>query len=82
MALQNFGAARGAGYKRGMANHRERIAEIREILRTGASSVTSDGTSVSYDFESLRKELRDLMAEDDNQRGKRPVASSIYLGGL
>lgn len=65
-----------------MANHRERIAEIREILRTGASSVSSDGTSVSYDFESLRKELRDLMAEDDTQRGKRPVASSIYLGGL
>jgi hypothetical protein len=59
-----------------------RIKEIREILRAGASSVTTDGTSVSFDFDQLRKELRELEAADDAQKGKRPVASSIYLGGF
>jgi hypothetical protein len=57
-----------------------RIAEIREILRAGASSVTTDSTTVTFDFDQLRKELRLLEAEDDSRRGRRPVASSIKLG--
>lgn len=65
-----------------MADHSERIAEIQEILRAGASSVTTDGTTVSYDFDELRRELRQLMAEDDAHKKRRPVAASIYLGGF
>jgi hypothetical protein len=64
------------------ADHSARIAEIQEILRAGASSVTTDGTTVTFDLASLRTELRQLMAEDANQRGRRPVVSSIYLGGF
>lgn len=59
-----------------------RINEIREILRAGASAVTTDGTTVDFDFAQLRKELRELEATDDRKKGRRPVASSIYLGGF
>lgn len=54
-----------------------RINEIRDILRAGAAAVTTDGTSVTFDFDALRRELRELEAQDDRQKGKRPVASSI-----
>jgi hypothetical protein len=64
-----------------MADHSKRIAEIQEVLRNGAKTVSTDGTTVTYDFDSLRKELRQLQATDDNQRGRRPVVSTIRLGG-
>lgn len=64
------------------ADHSARIAEIQAILRAGASSVSVDGTTVQYDLAGLRKELRQLMTEDATQRGRRPVVSSIYLGGF
>lgn len=57
-----------------------RIAEIREILRTGATSVTNDGHSVTFDHDALRRELRELMAEDDVMRHRKPRVSSINLG--
>ena len=59
-----------------------RINEIRELLRSGASSVQTDGTTVSFNLDSLRKELRELEATDDTRKGRRPVASSINLGGF
>lgn len=62
-----------------MADHSARIAEIQEFLRTGASSVTTDGTTTTFDLASLRKELRQLMADDDVYRGRRPAVSSINL---
>lgn len=65
-----------------MADHSARIAEIREILRAGVTQVTTDGTTITYDFAALRKELRELMAEDDTQQGRRPVLGQIYLGGF
>jgi len=65
-----------------MADHSERIAEIREALRTGVSQVSTDGTTTSFDLDALRQELRQLMAEDDAQKARRPVAASIYLGGF
>jgi len=65
-----------------MPDHSARIAEIQAILRAGAVSVATDGVSVTYDFAALRTELRQLMAEDDAQRGKRPIASSINLGSF
>jgi hypothetical protein len=56
-----------------------RIAEIREILRSGAKRVTVDGTTVDYDFGALRQELRELLAEDDTARHRKPRVSSINL---
>lgn len=57
----------------------KRIAEIREILQSGANQVTTDGTTVQFSLSQLRKELRMLEAEDRLKRGRRPVASSIKL---
>lgn len=65
-----------------MADNSERIAEIRELLRTGAKRTSTDGTSVEFDLASLRQELRQLIAEDDTLAGSRPVASTIRLGGV
>lgn len=65
-----------------MADNSLRIAEIQELLRTGVSSQSHDGTSTTFDLDSLRKELRQLMATDDANANRRPVASNIYLGGF
>lgn len=62
-----------------MADHSERIAQIQQILRAGATSVSVDGVTVTYDFESLRRELRQLMQEDDVHKGRRPVISHLDL---
>lgn len=65
-----------------MADNSARIAELRKILETGMTSVTVDGHSVAIDLNSVRAELRRLMAEDDEQSSTRPIASNIYLGGF
>ena len=57
----------------------DRIAEINDILRTGAKRVTVDGTTIDYDFATLRQERRELMAEDDAKRHVKPRVSSINL---
>ncbi len=62
-----------------MPDHSERIEAIQSILRAGAKSVTVDGVTVQYDFASLRKELRDLMADDPAYVGRRPRLSSINI---
>jgi len=63
-----------------MADNSQRIAEIRALLQTGATDVSPDRTT--FDPESLRRELRQLEAEDSVMQTKRPVAASVYLGGF
>lgn len=65
-----------------MADNSVRIAQIQAILRAGATSVSIDGRTVTYDFAELRRQLRELQAEDDTFRGRRPAASTINLGGF
>lgn len=65
-----------------MPDNSERIAEIQEILRSGATSVTNDGHSVTRDLEFLRTELRQLQLEDDTQRRRRPVMLRAKIGGV
>lgn len=48
-----------------MADHSAEIAQIESILNAGASSVSVDGMSTSYNFAELRKRLAELKAEDD-----------------
>jgi hypothetical protein len=48
-----------------MADNTAKITAIQAILRAGAKSVTTHGVTVVYDLADLRKELRQLMAEDD-----------------
>lgn len=62
-----------------MADNSQRIAEIQEILRTGARQITNDGQTITFDFNALRKELRQLMSQDDVNRGRRPSVVSIDL---
>jgi hypothetical protein len=65
-----------------MADNSKRIAQIEELLRTGVTQVTVDGTTTIVDPDSLRAELRKLQNSDDSTRGKRPVVSRIRLGGF
>jgi hypothetical protein len=65
-----------------MADNSARISEIEAILRAGARQVVVDGTSVTYDFETLRKELRHLKATDDTLAGTRPKILGVKFGGL
>lgn len=60
-----------------MPDNTTEIARIRALLASGAKFVTTDGTQVALDPETLRIELRRLVAEDDTLKGRRPVAASI-----
>lgn len=65
-----------------MATVAERIAELQAILEAGVSQVSYGGTTTTYDFESLRAELRRLQSADDSTPNRRPVAASVHLGGF
>jgi hypothetical protein len=65
-----------------MADHSTRIAEIQDVLRTGAKEVVKDGVKVVYDFGQLRRELRQLMSEDPAHNTRRPVCAKINLSGF
>lgn len=60
-----------------MADNSTEIARIRALLASGAKFVTTDGTQVALDHDSLRTELRRLIATDDTLKGRRPAAASI-----
>lgn len=65
-----------------MADNRERIAEIEEILSSGVESSNVDGVSIRHNFTMLRKELQRLRDADEVLKRTRPRAVSINLGGL
>jgi len=65
-----------------MADNSARIAEIEAILQAGAVSVTIDGVSVTYDFDTLRSELRKLRQADDVEKSRRPTSTTVRLGGF
>lgn len=62
-----------------MADNSVQIARIQKILRNGVRTVVVDGVTTTFDFEELRRQLRELMASDDTHRGRRPVISTIDL---
>jgi hypothetical protein len=55
-----------------------RILEIDSILSSGSSSSTLDGTTVSYDLESLRKEREELRSRLTSDKRRR--AFGVRLG--
>lgn len=65
-----------------MADNSAAIAKIQAILRAGARQVTIDGTTVTYDFDELRRQLHHLQATDDTEAGKRPRFLSVKFGGV
>jgi hypothetical protein len=65
-----------------MPDNSARIAAIRAILRSGVRSTTVDGVTTVLDHDTLRKELAQLIGEDESLHDRRPRAASIYLGGF
>ncbi len=47
-----------------MADYSIEIAALEAILNSGASSVSTDGLSTSYDLESVRKRIAELKSQD------------------
>lgn len=62
-----------------MADNTAAIAALEEILNNGATSVTVDGETIHYDFDEIRRRLRELRATDDDQAGQRPRLFRIDL---
>ncbi|MFH1302513.1 MAG: hypothetical protein ABIK07_15740 [Planctomycetota bacterium] len=55
---------------------------LKQILDAGVKSVTADGVTTQMVTPSeLRKRLRELNQADKTTRTKRPVVSTINLGG-
>jgi hypothetical protein len=65
-----------------MADNREKIAEIDEIIASGVKSSSVDGTSVHHDLKALRKREMLYREQDELLRRTRPRVASINLGGL
>jgi hypothetical protein len=59
-----------------------KITKLQKILEAGATTVTVDGTTVTYDFDQIRREIMRLQSEDDTLKSKRPRVASIRLSGL
>lgn len=64
---------------RSLSEIRERCNEIREVLESGLSSHTVDGSTTTYDLNSLRIELRKLEMELPEFRDRRPRSSRVRL---
>lgn len=64
-----------------MADYSAQIADIEEILRSGAKTVVIDGVTTTYDHDSLRKELSRLKRLNETTKGKRPLFATIRLDG-
>ncbi|MCM2369649.1 hypothetical protein [Aporhodopirellula aestuarii] len=60
---------------------RKRISEIDEILASGVTSVTVDGTTTRVDHDSLRKERRNLYARLPGGKGRNPLFVSVNVTG-
>ena len=59
-----------------------KLATLRELLESGATTVNVDGVSVTIALASVRQEIRRLQAADSVQRNRRPVASRILTSGF
>jgi len=65
-----------------MADNSERIAEIDELLQSGAQSVSVDGVATTLNHDTLRTERQQLRAADDTYKARRPVISRIDLSNF
>lgn len=66
-----------------MPDNAAEIAKLEAILNAGASSVTVDGQSVTYDFDEIKARIAKLKREDTtNGYMARPRSLRINLGGF
>lgn len=59
-----------------------KIAELEEILDSGATQINVDGTTTTLDHTSIRKRITELRSQHSTQKSRRPRASRINLGGF
>lgn len=65
-----------------MPDNSAKIAELEALIQGAATRVTTDGTTTDFDLARAREELRRLREQDNTQRGRRPVISTINLSGF
>lgn len=65
-----------------MADNTAAIADLDDVIRAGAETVEVDGQKVAFNLDALKKERRDLIANDNDRKGDRPRVARIYLGGF
>jgi len=66
-----------------MPDNSTEITVLEEILNAGASSVTTDGLTTTWDLGEVRRRLLELKQTDDQtivNGNKRPVFTRIRLG--
>ena len=66
---------------RSLEEIRNRIDEITEILESGVSSITVDGTVTALNLASLRVERRSLENQLPEFKRRRPRAATVRLDG-
>ena len=62
------------------AAYRAEADKLRAILARGATQISADGTTATYDLAAVRLRLREI--ERILTPSRRPRVSSIYLGGF
>lgn len=65
-----------------MADNAKKIAALERLIQGATTRVTTDGTSTDFDLDAARAELRRLREQDDTQKGRRPVISTINLSNF
>lgn len=67
-----------------MPDNTAAIAAIRSLLESGATSVSTDGQTTTFDPAALRSTLAELERTDTANSGanaaRKPITQTIYLG--
>jgi len=67
---------------RGIADIKEAISNLEQVLDSGASSVTVDGETTTFDLGAVASRIKDLKSELATLQGKknrRPIFNRIDL---
>ncbi len=65
--------------QRSLSEIRSRVNDLRELLESGATSITVDGTTTAFDLKEVRVELRNLERQLPEFKDRRPRSSRIRL---
>jgi chromosome segregation and condensation protein ScpB len=57
----------------------EKLARLEALLAAGTTSTRAGDLSATFDLDAIRKQIRDLRAQDPVARRRRPVCSQIKL---
>jgi hypothetical protein len=65
-----------------MSTPAQKAEQLERILDSGTLKGSVDGQAVEFvSTDAIRQRIRELRDQDCNTRGRRPVASTIKLGG-